>query len=96
MSQRIFHIGRRLVFMALAMVAAIPALADELEIIDLHFRRADDIIPIVLPLLEQLRRMLGWFQAVDELVVGSAQQQQVRKRSPLFIGHGRVVPSRVR
>ena len=55
--------------LALALLAGIPALADELEIIDLHHRRADDVIPIVLPLLEAGGALTG---ADDKLFVRSS------------------------
>jgi hypothetical protein len=78
MSRRIFHAGRRFIYLALAMVAAIPVLADELEIIDLHFRRAHDIIPIVRPLLESGGALTG---ADDKLFVRSsaANVAQIRE-----------------
>lgn len=62
----------------LAMLAGVPALADELEIIDLHHRRADDIIPIVLPLLEAGGALTG---ADDKLFVRSspANLAQIRE-----------------
>jgi hypothetical protein len=78
MIRRVFPTGRRLVLLALAMLAGIPALADELEIIDLHHRRADDVIPIVLPLLEAGGALTG---ADDKLFVRSspANLAQIRE-----------------
>lgn len=78
MSRRAFLSGRRLVLLALAILAGIPALADELEIIDLHHRRADDVIPIVLPLLEAGGALTG---ADDKLFVRSspANLAQIRE-----------------
>jgi hypothetical protein len=78
MSRRVLHACRRLVLLALAVLAAIPALADELEIIDLHHRRADDVIPIVLPLLEAGGALTG---ADDKLFVRSspANLAQIRE-----------------
>ena len=78
MSQRVLRTGRRFVLLALAILAGGPALADELEIIDLHHRRADDIIPIVLPLLEAGGALTG---ADDKLFVRSspANLAQIRE-----------------
>ena len=78
MSQRVLRTGRRFVLLALAVLAGVPALADELEIIDLHHRRADDIIPIVLPLLEAGGALTG---ADDKLFVRSspANLAQIRE-----------------
>jgi hypothetical protein len=78
MSRCAFHNGRRSVLLMLAMLAGVPALADELEIIDLHHRRADDIIPIVLPLLEAGGALTG---ADDKLFVRSspANLAQIRE-----------------
>jgi type II secretory pathway component HofQ len=62
----------------MAILAAGPALADELEIIDLRHRRAEDIIPIVLPLLEAGGALTG---ADDKLFVRSspANLAQIRE-----------------
>ena len=78
MSRRIFRAGRRCVLLAMAILAAGPALADELEIIDLRHRRAEDIIPIVLPLLEAGGALTG---ADDKLFVRSspANLAQIRE-----------------
>jgi hypothetical protein len=78
MSRRVFHAGRRLVLLSLAVLAGSQALADELEIIDLHHRRADDVIPIVLPLLEAGGALTG---ADDKLFVRSspANLAQIRE-----------------
>ena len=78
MSRRVLHACRRLVLLALAVLAVNPALADELEIIDLHHRRADDVIPIVLPLLEAGGALTG---ADDKLFVRSspANLAQIRE-----------------
>jgi hypothetical protein len=77
MSRRVFRTGRRFVLLAMAILAGSPALADELEIIDLHHRRADDIIPIVLPLLDGGGALTG---ADDKLFVRSnpANLAQIR------------------
>jgi len=78
MSQRLMRAGRRFALLALAMLAGVPAIADELEIIDLHHRRADDVIPIVLPLLEDGGALTG---ADDKLFVRSspANLAQIRQ-----------------
>ena len=78
MSQRVLRAGRRFVLPVLAVLAGVPAIADELEIIDLHHRRADDIIPIVLPLLESGGALTG---ADDKLFVRSspANVAQIRE-----------------
>jgi hypothetical protein len=62
----------------MAILAGSPARADEMEIIDLHHRRADDIIPIVLPLLESGGALTG---ADDKLFVRSspANLAQIRE-----------------
>jgi hypothetical protein len=77
-SRLALHGGRQFVLLALAMLAGVPALADELEIIDLHHRRADDVIPIVLPLLEAGGALTG---ADDKLFVRSspANLAQIRE-----------------
>ena len=78
MNYREFLGGARFAVLALATLAGAPALADELEIIDLHFRRADDIIPIVRPLLESGGALTG---ADDKLFVRSspANLAQIRE-----------------
>ena len=78
MSRRAFQTGTRLVLLTLAILASLPATADELEIIDLHHRRADDVIPIVLPLLEDGGALTG---ADDKLFVRSspANLAQIRE-----------------
>ena len=78
MNYREFLRGARFAILALATLAGAPALADELEIIDLHFRRADDIIPIVRPLLESGGALTG---ADDKLFVRSspANLAQIRE-----------------
>jgi hypothetical protein len=78
MNYREFLGGARFAILALATLAGAPALADELEIIDLHFRRADDIIPIVRPLLESGGALTG---ADDKLFVRSsaANLAQIRE-----------------
>ena len=78
MSQRLLRAGRRFALLAVAFLAGFPAIADELEIIDLHHRRADDVIPIVLPLLEDGGALTG---ADDKLFVRSspANLAQIRQ-----------------
>lgn len=78
MSLSRFRTGRRFVLLALAVLAGSPARADELEIIDLHHRRADDVIPVVLPLLEAGGALTG---ADDKLFVRSnpANLAQIRE-----------------
>ena len=78
MSQRLLRAGRRFALLAVAFLAGFPAIADELEIIDLHHRRADDVIPIVLPLLEAGGALTG---ADDKLFVRSspANLAQIRQ-----------------
>ena len=78
MSQRLLRAGRRFALLAVAFLAGFPAIADELEIIDLHHRRADDVIPIVLPLLEAGGALTG---ADDKLFVRSnpANLAQIRE-----------------
>jgi len=78
MSGRPIRTGRRFVLLAMAILAGSPARADEMEIIDLHHRRADDIIPIVLPLLESGGALTG---ADDKLFVRSspANLAQIRE-----------------
>jgi len=78
LSQRAFRTGGRIVLLALAILAGLPATADELEIIDLHHRRADDVIPIVLPLLQAGGALTG---ADDKLFVRSspANLAQIRE-----------------
>jgi hypothetical protein len=78
MNPRVLRNGGRSVLLALAVLAGGPALADELEIIDLHHRRADDIIPIVLPLLEAGGALTG---SDDKLFVRSspANLAQIRE-----------------
>ncbi len=78
MSRRPIRTGRRFVLLAMAILAGSPARADEMEIIDLHHRRADDIIPIVLPLLESGGALTG---ADDKLFVRSspANLAQIRE-----------------
>jgi hypothetical protein len=78
MSRRAFRTGRRCVLLAMAMLAAGPAPADELEIIDLRHRRAEDIIPIVLPFLEAGGALTG---ADDKLFVRAspANLAQIRE-----------------
>ena len=78
MSQRVLRAARRFVLLVLAVLAGVPAIADELEIIDLHHRRADDVIPVVLPLLEAGGALTG---ADDKLFVRSspANLAQIRE-----------------
>jgi hypothetical protein len=78
MSQRAVVTGRRFALLAMAILAGSPALADELEIIDLRHRRADDIIPVVLPLLDAGGALTG---ADDKLFVRSnpANLAQIRE-----------------
>jgi len=78
MSPRVFRTGRRFALLAMAILAGSAALADELEIINLHHRRADDIVPIVLPLLEAGGALTG---ADDKLFVRSnpANLAQIRE-----------------
>jgi hypothetical protein len=78
MSQRVSRTDRRFVLLVLAVLAGVPALADELEIIDLHHRRADDIIPVVLPLLQAGGALTG---ADDKLFIRSnpANLAQIRE-----------------
>ena len=78
MSGRPIRTGRRFVLLAMAILAGSPARADEMEIIDLHHRRAGDIIPIVLPLLESGGALTG---ADDKLFVRSspANLAQIRE-----------------
>ena len=78
MIQRVFPARRRFFLLALALLTCLTALADEFEIIDLHHRRADDVIPIVLPLLESGGAITG---ADDKLFVRSnpANLAQIRE-----------------
>ncbi len=78
MIQRVFPARRRFFLLALALLTCLTALADELEIIDLHHRRADDVVPIVLPLLEAGGALTG---ADDKLFVRSnpANLAQIRE-----------------
>jgi hypothetical protein len=78
MSRRPIRTGRRFALLAMAILAGSPPLADEFEIIDLHHRRADDIIPTVLPLLEAGGALTG---ADDKLFVRSspANVAQIRE-----------------
>jgi hypothetical protein len=78
MIQRVFPAGSRFFMLALALLTCLTALADEMEIIDLHHRRADDVIPIVLPLLESGGALTG---ADDKLFVRSspANLAQIRE-----------------
>jgi len=78
MTRRVVRNGRPWVLLAMAMLAGTPVLADQLEIIDLRHRRADDVIPIVLPLLEAGGALTG---ADDKLFVRSspANLAQIRE-----------------
>jgi len=78
MIQRVFPARRRFFLLALALLTCLTALADEFEIIDLHHRRVDDVIPIVLPLLESGGAITG---ADDKLFVRSnpANLAQIRE-----------------
>jgi hypothetical protein len=78
MSPRVLLIGRRSALLAMAILAGSAALADELEIINLHHRRADDVVPIVLPLLAAGGALTG---ADDKLFVRSnpANLAQIRE-----------------
>jgi len=78
MIQRVSPAGSRFLLLALALLTCLTARADEMEIIDLHHRRADDVIPIVPPLLESGGALTG---ADDKLFVRSspANLAQIRE-----------------
>jgi type II secretory pathway component GspD/PulD (secretin) len=77
-NRRVVRTGPRIVLLAMAILANSPTLADELAIIELHHRRADDVIPIVQPFLEAGGVLTG---ADDKLFVRSspANLAQIRE-----------------